>query len=73
MLHRLQGFEPTTSDAAHGTVAAPAAAAAGVLLFAGEAVDTCDQQQVHGAMRQGKRAADQILDRIRQQAAQGGQ
>jgi len=41
----------------------------GVLMFAGEATDAEDMQQVHGAMRSGERVAQQILDRL-QAAAQ---
>jgi predicted NAD/FAD-dependent oxidoreductase len=39
--------------------------AGGVLFFAGEATDDLDPQQVHGAMRSGVRAADQIVERLK--------
>lgn len=41
----------------------------GVLLFAGEALSKLDQQQVHGAMESGKRAAQMVLERLQDMAA----
>jgi len=43
---------------------------AGVLLFAGEALDSLDPTQVHGAMRSGRRAAKTIIKRMRQRMRQ---
>ena len=39
----------------------------GVLLFAGEALSSLDQQQVHGAMESGEEAAKKVLQRFNQQ------
>jgi hypothetical protein len=76
MVQRLQEAEPPPTALPHSagrkasTVAAAASSAPGVLLFAGEATDREDMQQVHGAMRSGVRAAEQILQRLQRAAAQ---
>ena len=78
MVQRLQEAEPPPTalppsagrKASTSTVAAAASSAPGVLLFAGEATDREDMQQVHGAMRSGVRAAEQILQRLQRAAAQ---
>ena len=78
MVQRLQEAEPppTALSLSHfagrktSTVAAVSTSAPGVLLFAGEATDREDMQQVHGALRSGVRAAEQILQRLQRAASQ---
>lgn len=78
MVQRLQEAEPPPTALPHSAgrttssvaAAAVSTSAPGVLVFAGEATDREDMQQVHGAMRSGVRAAEQILQRLQRAAAQ---
>lgn len=78
MVQRLHEAEPPPTALPHFsgrkasivTAAAAGISAPGVLLFAGEATDREDMQQVHGAMRSGVRAAEQILQRLQCAATQ---
>ena len=68
MIRRLQEPEPPGAGTKSGR--AGSRHTSGVLLFAGEATDSMDSQQVHGAMRSGVRAAEHILARLGQQLQQ---